>query len=100
MQASQAGGSHFGARRVKQFSPVPVVSPSFTPSERVVKGRERGEGNPFLPSERERCLHRDRNLLLSADLIRPKQELTSLLGEKVRVHEVAKDLQRTASKLS
>ena len=85
VQASLAGGSHFGARRVKQFSPVPVVSPSFTPSERE-KGREK-EGNPFLPSETERALHRDRNLLLSAeDLIRPKQGLTSLLGEKVRMH--------------
>ena len=38
-------GSHFAAGRVKQFSPVPVVRLSFTPSERARVERERKRGS-------------------------------------------------------
>ena len=47
-------GSHFAAGRVKQFSPVPVVRLSFTPSERARVERERERKREGIPSE-QRC---------------------------------------------
>ena len=54
-----SAGSHFAARRVKQFSPVPVVRLSFTPSERarVKGGRKERKGSPLPLPPSERALH-------------------------------------------